>query len=68
MKLNDQIKDWEIAKGIFGKNTQKECKIVKDLRKAIFSEEICEGWWELKTQKQVDADESGYFIPVEYLK
>lgn len=68
MKLNDDLKDWEIARGSFGKNTQKECKIIKELRKAVYSEEICDGWWELKTQQQIDKDEIGWLIPVEFLK
>lgn len=33
MKLKDDLKDWQIAKIMFGKNNQAECKIVKKLRK-----------------------------------
>ena len=68
MKLRSDLKDWEIARGVFGKNTQKECKIIKELRKSVDSEEICEGWWMLRTQEQVDKDEVGWLIPIEYLE
>jgi hypothetical protein len=51
-----------------GRNTQKECKIIKELRKSVDSEEICEGWWMLRTQEQVDKDEVGWLIPIEYLE
>lgn len=33
MKLKDDLKDWQLAKIMFGKNNQAECKIVKKLRK-----------------------------------
>ena len=67
MKLKDELKDWEIARGVFGKNTQKECKIIKELRKAVESEEICEGWYELRTKQHLEKNEIGWFIPIEYL-
>jgi len=45
MKLREDIKDWQLAKIMFGKNTQPECKIVKKLRKKVLtlSEDYGEG-------------------------
>ena len=68
MKLKSDIKDWQIARDVLGRNTQKECKIIKELRKSVDSEEICEGWWMLRTQEQVDKDEVGWLIPIVYLE
>lgn len=68
MKIRSDIKDWQIAKEVFNKNTQKECKIIKELRKAIECNEICEGWYELRTKKHVENDEVGWLIPIEYLE
>jgi hypothetical protein len=68
MKLKDSIKDWQITRDVLGKNTHKECKIIKELRKAIESEEICEGWWMLRTKEHIDNDEVGWLIPIEYLE
>lgn len=68
MKLKSNIKDWQIAYGIFGKNTQKECKIVKQLRKSIESEEVCDGWYMLRTKEHIEMDEVGWLVPIEYLE
>lgn len=37
MKIREDLKDWQIARSMFGKNTQAECKIVKKLRKKSIS-------------------------------
>lgn len=39
--INPNLKDWEIAKSMFGKNTKKECKLVANLRKHYTIEPIC---------------------------
>ncbi len=69
MQINNNIKDWEIARDIFGKNTQKECKIIKSLRKGIVDfEEICEGWYIVRTKQHVEKDEVGWLISANYLE
>ena len=42
--MKSELKDWQIAQMMFGKNTKKECKLVADLRKHGVVEELCEGW------------------------
>ena len=44
MKLTVSLKDYEIAREMFGTHTKQQCKIVKKLRGPIVVEEICEGW------------------------
>jgi hypothetical protein len=36
MKFKDNLKDWQLANIMFGKNNQAECKIIKKLRKKKF--------------------------------
>ena len=49
MKLKDDLKDWQIAREIFGKNTQTECRIIKNLRKKplIVLEDYGEGCYHI---------------------
>lgn len=68
MKLKESVKDWQIARDVLGKNTQRECKTIQGLRKSVESIEICEGWYELRTKEQIDRDEVGLLIPIEYLE
>lgn len=42
--MYDGMKDWEIARIIFGKNTKKECKIIKELRKYGKIIPHCDEW------------------------
>jgi len=42
--MNDKLKDWEIAKLMFGINKKAECKLVKDLRKHGIVNSLCEGY------------------------
>ena len=64
--MKDEIKDWKIAQLMFGKNTKKECKVVKELRKHGKIEALCEDW-SVIVDSRVE-DECGWLIPNECLK
>ena len=57
MKLRD-LKDWEIARAMFGKNTKVECHLVKTLRKNYVLTPHCDGYYILTTP----TDEIGWLI------
>lgn len=61
LKLRGDLKDWQIAQEMFGKNTQWHCKLVKALRKHGVVEELCEGW-SIVTDKRLE-DDCGWVIP-----
>jgi len=42
--MKTELKDWQIARIMFGKNTKTECKYVSDLRKNIIIEHLCDDW------------------------
>jgi hypothetical protein len=64
MKLKD-IKDYLIAREMFGSNTKEQCKIVKKLKeKEIIIEELCEGWSEIR----LTTEECGWVISNELLE
>lgn len=42
--MKTEIKDWQIAQMMFGKNTKKECKIVSNLRKNGHTVDLCDDW------------------------
>jgi len=33
MKIKPDLKDWQVAREVFGKNTKTECNLIKSLRK-----------------------------------
>lgn len=64
--MNKELKDWQIAKEMFGLNTKAECKIVSDLRKAyvhVIIIPLCEGWSNIIDKRK--QDDCGYLIPNE---
>jgi hypothetical protein len=61
MKIKNDLKDWQVAQEMFGKNTQWHCKLVKTLRKHGEFEELCEGWSIVKDKRL--ADDCGWVIP-----
>jgi hypothetical protein len=63
MTLNKQLKDWQIAFDMFGKNTKHECDIVKKLRKKATIRPLCEGWSVISGP----GDEVGWLISDENL-
>ena len=44
MKLKSSLKDWEIAREMFGSNKKDICKIVKKLREKGETIPHCDGW------------------------
>ena len=65
MVLKSELKDWQIAQIMFGKNTKKECEIVKSLRQNGEIENLCDGWKIIKNKKI--NDNVGWLIPNECL-
>lgn len=63
--MNTEMKDWQIAFIMFGKNTKKECKIVSNLRTHGEVEPLCEGWSIIKDKRL--PDDCGWLIPNECL-
>lgn len=63
--MKPELKDWEIAREMFGKNTKRECKIVAALRKHGVTEPLCDTW-SIITDKRL-ADDCGWLIPNECL-
>jgi len=41
--MKTELKDWQIAQMMFGKNTKLECKLVSELRKHGTVEHLCDG-------------------------
>ena len=62
MRLREELKDYEIARAMFGGNTKEQCKIVKRLRKSA-SFEHCEGWHLIGANE----GEIGWLVPVDIL-
>jgi hypothetical protein len=63
--MKTELKDWQIAQMMFGKNTKKECKLVYELRKYGEIQYLCEGW-SIITDKRL-LDDCGWLIPNECL-
>lgn len=62
LKIKADMKDWQVAQHMFGKNTSAECKIVKALRKHGSVSGLCEGWCVIS-----HGDDCGWLIPNECL-
>jgi hypothetical protein len=65
MKLRADLKDWEIAREMFGSNAKEICKIVKKLRDKGEVVPHCEGW-SLISEK--GKDDFGWLISNELLE
>jgi len=63
--IRNDLKDWEVARMMFGKNTKTECKLVSKLRKNGIIEELCEGYSIIRDKKL--EDDCGWIIPNECL-
>lgn len=64
--IRDDLKDWEIARMMFGLNTKVECAIVKKLRKHQSSiTKLCEDYSIIYDKTE---DDCGWVIPNECLK
>jgi len=63
--MNSELKDWQVAQMMFGKNTKKECKLVSELRKNGHIEQLCDGWSIIYDNRLTD--DCGYLIQNECL-
>lgn len=63
--MKPDLKDWQIASIMFGKNTKHECKLVSELRKHGEVKPLCETH-SLITDKRLE-DDCGWLIPNECL-
>lgn len=64
--LKNELKDYQIAREMFGANTKEQCNLVKKLRSTGIVEPICDGW-SLITDKN-KPDDIGWLIPNECLE
>lgn len=64
--MRKDLKDWQIAQIMWGKNTKKECKIVASLRKNGIVEPLCDGWYVIKDKRL--NDDCGWLIPSECIE
>ena len=64
--MRKDLKDWQIAQIMWGKNTKVECKIVAYLRKYGVIEHLCEGWCIIRDSRK--EDDCGWLIPIECLE
>lgn len=58
------MKEWQIAQIMFGKNTKKECALVKKLLKNNSIVPLCDGWSIIYNNIE---DDCGWLIPNECL-
>lgn len=63
--MTNELKDWQIAQKMFGKNTKKECKLVSELRKNGITEPLCDGWNIIYDKR--NTDDCGWLIQNECL-
>ena len=62
IKIKKDIKDYLIAREIWGTNSKEQCQIVKKLREKGEIKELCDGWCVISLPH---VDECGYLIPME---
>lgn len=55
------MKDWQIAQIMFGKNTKKECSLVRKLIKNNHIVSLCDGWSIICDNSD---DDCGWLIPM----
>lgn len=65
MKINQELKDWQIAQLMFDKNTKTECTFVKKLRKHYSIEPLDEYYSIIYDTTLID--DCGWLIPNETL-
>ena len=59
-KIKKEIKDFQVAREMFGTNSKEECKLVKKLREKGVVEEWCDDWSMINFP---NTDEVGWLIP-----
>ena len=63
--MKTELKDWQIAQMMLGKNTKKECKLVSELRKYGNIVTLCD-YWSIIYDNRLN-DDCGWLIPNEIL-
>lgn len=63
--IKTDLKDWQIAQAMFGKNGKKECNFIKNLRKHYTISPLCEDWSIIYDSNL--EDDCGWLIPNELL-
>jgi hypothetical protein len=66
MKIKSELKDWQVAKEMFGSNSKEICKLVKKLREKGEILPWCEGWSIIKQKNQ--EEDFGWLISHELLE
>lgn len=67
-KITDTLKDWEIAKIVWGSNNKEQCRAIKKLRKKCVITPICDDWYQVQTVQESEDDEVGLMVPLECLE
>jgi hypothetical protein len=65
MRIKGELKDWQVAREMFGTNTKEQCQLVKKLRSKGEISYLCEGW-SIIVEK--DKDDCGWLICNELLE
>lgn len=61
IKINSEIKDYLIAREMFGSNTKEQCKLVSKLKEKGVITPHCDGWSIITLPSLVD--DCGWLIP-----
>ena len=59
--ISSKLKDWEVAREVYGKNTKMECKSIKILRKHGIVTTLCEDYSIITDSRE--EDDCGCLIP-----
>ncbi len=59
--MDSNLKDWQIAKEMFGRNTKRECRIVNTLRNFGVITSLNDDTWSLITDSR--KDDGGWLFP-----
>jgi hypothetical protein len=65
LRIKKDLKDYLVAREMFGSNTQEQCKLVKKLREKSEIEPLCDGW---SVIRKPNTDDCGWLIPNEILE
>ena len=65
-EIKTELKDWEIAREMFGRNGKKECELIKKMRKHYQTEYHSTGWYIIYNTNDTE-DKIGWLIPQECL-
>ena len=61
--MKKELKDWQIAQIMWGRNTKVECKLVSSLRKYGVIEPHCNVLYTIRDSRK--NDDCGWLIPIE---